>query len=123
MRQLEDGVGESNRCTLSDLEAAGLVQTFEYTWEVARNLLRDLLLVGKVELKPDVPTITVREAFKAGLIENGEEWMAALKSRNELSHVYSVTLADQAVTDNRFRFTPLLRSLQNMAEGLPDDFD
>lgn len=113
---------QSNIRTLSDLEAAGLVQTFEYTWELARNLLRDLLRAGKVELKPDVPAIVIREAFKAGLIEDGEGWMAALKARNDLSHVYSISLADDAVTDIRFKFTPLLVSLQARVEQLPDDY-
>jgi len=120
--QLQDGVVQSNIRTLSDLEAAGLVQTFEYTWELARNLLRDLLRAGKVELKPDVPAIVIREAFKAGLIEDGEGWMAALKTRNDLSHVYSISLADDAVTDIRFKFTPLLVSLQARVEQLPDDY-
>jgi len=30
-----------------------------------------------------------REAFKSGLIENGEAWMSMIKSRNLTSHTYN----------------------------------
>ena len=31
---------------------------------------------------------TTREAFKAGLIESGQVWMAMIESRNQTTHTY-----------------------------------
>jgi len=36
----------------------------------------------------------IREAFKAGLVEDGEGWMQTIRSRNESSHTYNQELAD-----------------------------
>ena len=73
---------------LSRLEEKGLIQSFEYTHELAWNVLKDYLaevggttgLLGSKD--------TTREAFKRGLIEDGEAWMNMIKSRNQTSHVY-----------------------------------
>ena len=37
----------------------------------------------------------VREAFKAGILTQGEIWMQMIKSRNEISHIYD----EQAIQD------------------------
>jgi len=40
---------------------------------------------------------TIRLAFREGIIENGETWMAMIKSRNESSHTYNVETADALI--------------------------
>ena len=83
---------------LSRLEEKGLIQSFEYTHELAWNVLKDYLadvggttgLLGSKD--------TTREAFKRGLIEDGEIWMDMIKSRNLTSHVYDENTA-RAIAD------------------------
>lgn len=36
-----------------------------------------------------------REAFAKGLIEDGDEWMAMIESRNRTSHTYNEETADE----------------------------
>ena len=79
--QLKDAVELARRRQLSKLEAQGLIQGFEYTHELAWNTLKDFLeeqgtrnLYGSRD--------TTRAAFRAGLIDNGEVWMAMIQSRN-----------------------------------------
>jgi nucleotidyltransferase substrate binding protein (TIGR01987 family) len=36
-----------------------------------------------------------RESFQKGLIENGEEWMEMIKSRNQSSHTYNQDTATE----------------------------
>jgi nucleotidyltransferase substrate binding protein (TIGR01987 family) len=39
----------------------------------------------------------IRTAFREGLLENGEAWMAMVSSRNESSHTYNVETAREIV--------------------------
>lgn len=79
---------------LSDLEQQGLIQAFEFTHELAWNTFKDFLesrgatnLFGSKD--------ATREAFAKGLIENGEEWMAMIQSRNRSSHTYNEKTANE----------------------------
>ena len=92
--QLKDAVKLAHQRKLSKLEEQGLIQAFEYTHELAWNTLKDFLeergahhLYGSKD--------TTREAFKRGLIDNGEAWMDMIKSRNLTSHTYNEGTAAQ----------------------------
>jgi len=92
--QLKEAVELAQARKLSKLEEQGLIQAFEYTHELAWNTLKDFLeergahnLYGSKD--------TTREAFKRGLIENGEAWMDMIKSRNLTSHTYNEGTAAQ----------------------------
>ncbi len=94
--QLKEAVELARRRQLSKLEAQGLIQGFEYTHELAWNTLKCFLeeqgiqnLYGSKD--------TTRAAFRAGLIENGEIWMAMIQSRHLTSHTYNESTAAQIV--------------------------
>ena len=83
---------------LNEREQQGLIKAFEYTYELAWNTLRDLLrsqgdatLLGSRD--------TLREAFRLGLIENGEAWMLMIQDRNLTSHTYNRSTSD-AIAQN-----------------------
>lgn len=104
-RELSEAVELSKSRDLSKLENQGVIQGFEYTHELAWNVLKDYLeemgISGLVGSKD-----STREAFKRGLIENGNEWMEMIKSRNLTSHTYDENLAD-TIIDNIFnKFYP-----------------
>lgn len=84
---------------LSRLEEKGLIQSFEMVHELAWNVLKDYLeeeagTVGLLGSKD-----STREAFKRGLIADGEVWMDMIKSRNLTSHVYDEATARKIVDD------------------------
>jgi len=94
--QLEKAVALSRKRPLSELEEQGIIQAFEYTHELAWNVLKDFLeeqgvrdLYGSKD--------SSREAFKRGLIENGDAWMDMIQSRNLTSHTYNRDIAQQIV--------------------------
>ena len=67
--------------TPSDLEIEGVIQRFEYTFELAWKTLKDYLedkgyteLVGSKEV--------IRQAFADGIITEGEVWMDMVRARN-----------------------------------------
>jgi len=82
---------------LNEFEQQGLIQCFEYTYELAWNSIKELL-----EAQGEVGIIGSRDAFrlafKRGLIENGEIWMEMIKSRVLTSHTYNEDVADDIST-------------------------
>ena len=66
--------------TYSDLEKEGLVQRFEYTYELAWKTLQDFL---REKEYPELagPTPVIQQAFQDGYIEDGTYWMEMKKSR------------------------------------------
>lgn len=83
---------------LSDLEEQGLIQSFEFTHELAWNVLKDYLeekgITGLIGSKD-----ATRTAFRNGLIENGDAWMKMIEDRNRTSHTYDEAVA-QSVAEN-----------------------
>ena len=80
---------------LSQLEEQGTIQVFEYTHELAWNLLKDYLEEYGVYTGLIGSRDTTREAFKRGLITRGEVWMDMIKSRNLSSHTYNEETANK----------------------------
>lgn len=95
---------------LSELEQQGLIQGFEFTHELAWNVLKDYLeeagISGIIGSKG-----ATREAFKNGLIQDGESWMEMIKARNLSSHTYNQDTAEQLVSNILARFYPAFEQL------------
>lgn len=96
---------------LSVLEREGLVQRFEYTWELGWKVMRDYLREAGVSIAVDVPANVIRAAFAANLIEDGDAWMDARKARNVMAHEYDQAAFEQIVIAISQRYYPLLRAL------------
>ena len=78
---------------LSDLEKQGVIKGFEFTYELAWNVMKDYLeeqgitdIIGSKN--------AIRYAFNEGLIADGEAWMNMVKDRNLASHVYDEETAN-----------------------------
>lgn len=83
-KQLEQAIKEFK--TLSVLEKEGLIQRFEYTFELAWKTLKDYL--ESQEVDANFPREVIKASFNYGLIEKGEVWMDMLEKRNVLAHTY-----------------------------------
>jgi nucleotidyltransferase substrate binding protein (TIGR01987 family) len=82
---------------LSELEEQGLVKAFEFTHELAWNTFKDFLTLRGTSTKLYGSRDATREAFAAGLIENGETWMKMIEHRNETAHTYNEAIAEAIV--------------------------
>jgi nucleotidyltransferase substrate binding protein (TIGR01987 family) len=95
---------------LSKLEQQGLIQGFEFTHELAWNVLKDYLEEqGFVEIIGSKNA--TRQAFKNALIAEGEVWMDMIKARNLTSHTYNIELAQSIAHDILNRFYPQLLAM------------
>jgi nucleotidyltransferase substrate binding protein (TIGR01987 family) len=109
--QLKNAVELSKQLPLSLLEKQGVIQAFEFTHELAWNVLKDYLEdQGNQNIKGSKDT--TREAFKVELIADGEQWMAMIQSRNLSSHTYDEQTAEQLVTAIIQDYFPLFEILQ-----------
>lgn len=72
----------------------GLIQRFEYTHELACNVMKDY---GTYQGNTTIggSRDATREAFQLQLVSDGEVWMDMIGSRNKTSHTYDETTADE----------------------------
>ena len=81
---------------LSELEEQGAIQAFEYTYELAWNVMKDFLeYQGQTDIYGSRDAI--RKAFQLGLIKDGDKWMDAYVSRTKTSHAYNEETAREVV--------------------------
>ncbi|HMM12709.1 MAG TPA: nucleotidyltransferase substrate binding protein [Bacteroidales bacterium] len=93
---LEEAVLKQQASGLSELEEQGLIQRFEFTHELAWNILKDYFeYQGNAGITGSRDA--TREAFNKGLIDDGEGWMEMIKSRNKSSHTYNEETAKEIV--------------------------
>lgn len=113
--QLQDAVELSSQRTLTPLEKQGVIQAFEFTHELAWNMLKDFLQdQGNQNIKGSKDA--TREAFKVELIGDGEQWMAMIQSRNVSSHTYDERTAEQLVQIIIRDYYPLFVALKTEME-------
>ena len=72
---------------ISLLEQDGIIQRFEYTFELAWKVLQDLFLYRGYEWISG-PRLVIEQAFHDGIITDGDLWFDMLRSRNETAHTY-----------------------------------
>jgi nucleotidyltransferase substrate binding protein (TIGR01987 family) len=115
-----EAVALAEQRPLTRLEQQGLIQDFEFTHELAWNLLKDYLEEqGFVDIIGSKNA--TRTAFANGLISNGDAWMDMIKARNLTSHTYNVELAQQMIDDILQRFYPAFVELQKTFRVLEND--
>ena len=95
---------------LSELEQEGIVQRFEYTFELAWKVMQDLLTYKGYEFMSG-PNGTMKMAFEDGLISDHDGWRQMAKSRNTLSLVYDEEEAMAIVRLIFSQYAPLLKAL------------
>lgn len=84
-KQLKSAVERAD--SLDDLAKEGLIQRFEYTFELSWKTLKDYLTSqGEVATSP---RNVLKTAFQYQIIDNGERWIAMLDKRNLMAHTYN----------------------------------
>lgn len=96
---------------LTQLEKEGVIQRFEYTWELAWKVLKDYLDSEGVVLDKITPASVIRAAFEAKIVTNGEAWMAALDARNKMAHTYDFKKFEGVVKDIQAHYLKLFDDL------------
>lgn len=115
LQQLAAAVELRKTRPLSDLEQQGLIQAFEFTHELGWNVLKDYLEMEGIQGLVGSRS-TVREAFKRGLVDDGEVWMDMIEKRNLSSHTYNLKIAQLVVSAVVERYYPAFVALKHRLE-------
>lgn len=102
---------ENGADALSDLEREGVVQRFEYTFELAWNTLKDRMEYDGLILPSVTPRAVIGQAFQAKLIADGDVWIDMLNDRNLMSHRYDFATFRRVVNDVERRYLPILADM------------
>lgn len=113
LETLSDAVELVQKRPLTKLEQQGLIQGFEFTHELAWNVLKDYLeeqgFAGIIGSKN-----ATRLAFRNELIADGDVWMDMIKARNLSSHTYNMELAESMTKDILERFYQSFCSMERL---------
>lgn len=105
LSRLKDGIDTYNQRTLTLLEKQGVIKAFEFTHELAWNVLKDYFeYQGNFNIKGSRDAI--KEGFKYSLINDGKVWLQMIETRNLTSHTYDKETAEEIITEivNKYFF-------------------
>lgn len=102
---------------LSLLEKEGVIQRFEYSFELAWKTLKDYLEAGGLVITPVTPRQVLKEAFAAKVIDDGQVWINMLDHRNLLSHTYDSSTFENAVDAIAERYLDAMANLHRRLAG------
>ena len=92
----------------SDLEQEGIIQRFEYTFELAWKTLKDYLDYSDIILPEATPRKVIKECASLNIFENAgiipEIYLDMLTSRNLLSHSYDLELFKREVKNIKEKY-------------------
>jgi nucleotidyltransferase substrate binding protein (TIGR01987 family) len=91
------------------IEVGGLVQAFEFTFELGWKTVNDFLY--EQGLNTNYPREAIKEGFQTQIMEDGHTWLQMLDKRNELSHTYNATVAEQAIEVIKHQYYPAIEQV------------
>lgn len=117
--QLSEGIDRYHKESLDKLLQEGIIQRFEYTFELTWKTMKDYLEAERELVKS--PRSVIKKAFEYELIEDGTLWMDILDSRNLLSHTYDEKLFKEAFTKIVQDYYPALKRVFEKLERLENE--
>lgn len=116
---LEEAVQKHQSEGLTELEQQGLIQRFEFTHELAWNVLKDYFYYqGSTNINGSRDA--TREAFQNGLIQDGDQWMSMIISRNQSTQTYNQDTAQELVEKITQVYIHLFSDLKDTLAALID---
>jgi nucleotidyltransferase substrate binding protein (TIGR01987 family) len=101
---------------MDEMIKESLIQRFEYTHELAWNVMKDY---AKYQGNPNVggSREATREAFQLQLISDGNVWMDMIGSRNQTSHTYNEEVAEEIYLKILNDYYPAFLAFQKVMEA------
>ena len=94
LRQLHDGLKESEQQPHSEIIRDGVIQRFEYSHELALKFIKRVLETRHGDSVDQMAyNDLLRTAAERGYIDNVEQWFEYRKARNHTSHTYDGNIA------------------------------
>lgn len=115
--RLSEALDEYASTPSSTVVRDGVIQRFEFTFELAWKSLREYMEDQGAAMDAVFSKQVFKAAYAAGLIDDGQVWLDMLASRNVTSHVYDDAQAAQVVSAIRDRYIGPLTALAQFYAG------
>jgi nucleotidyltransferase substrate binding protein (TIGR01987 family) len=115
LRLLREAMAEGPEA-LNQLEKEGVIQRFEYCFELAWKTVKDYMEASGIVFDVVMPRQVIKDAFAAKVLNDGATWIAMLDHRNLLSHTYNPVVFEQAVAAIHQRYLPQLEQLHTFLQ-------
>ena len=99
---------EEDVFSLKQLEKEGIIQRFEYTFELAWKVLKDKMEFDGIVLDQISPKTVVRQAFAAKYINDPDTWLKMIGDRNLISHTYDFVKFEAVIQSIADSYLPML---------------
>ena len=94
LERLKEAVDEYKKENASDVIRDGVIQRFEFTYELSWKTTKEYLeSIGLIDINS--PKLVFKEAFAQRLIEDETIWLLMLNDRNKTSHIYNEKMANE----------------------------
>jgi nucleotidyltransferase substrate binding protein (TIGR01987 family) len=103
------GAMDSNLPELSQLEKEGIIQRFEYTFELAWKVLKDKIENDGLILDQVSPKAVIKQAFAAKYIDSPETWLRMIGDRNLMSNTYDFVKFEAVIQSIDSDYLPILQ--------------
>ena len=91
----------------------GMVSLFEICFEQCWKAMKEILSMhGYEEGNTGSPRMTIKTAYKAGMIQDEQLWLEALDSRNNASHAYNQNIALGIVHKTKSEYIKMFEALE-----------
>ena len=111
LKSLSGDIELAKKRELSDIEQRGLIQAFEYTYELAWNTIKDFYLsIGETGIQGSKDAFRI--AFNRGLVEN-HNLIKTVKSRQITSHSYNEETAEEIYQDVLNKYHDAFKELEH----------
>lgn len=109
VERLQEAVAEYQQSNHNTLMRDGLIQRFEFTFELSWKALKEYLYDQGCGTGLNFPKQVLKTAYENEIIQDETIWLSMLEARNRTSHIYDDTSAQRIAEDICFRFLfPLL---------------
>lgn len=106
--RLQEALQKEN---VTDIVIDGVLHRFEFTFELAWKTMKDYLEYMGIMEKTGSPREVIKNAFQYNLIQNGDEWIEMMLSRNTLSHIYDEEESRKIYNKIKDKYVKLLEDL------------
>lgn len=113
---LHEAVALAEKRPLSELEQLGLIHGFDYTYDLALNMLQGFLQYQGV-FGLAGPRDTINAALANELISDSSPWIHMVSDRALSSESYYLGVANRIASDIITRFRPAFAALAEKFEG------
>ena len=91
----------------------GMVSLFEICFEQSWKAMKEILSIhGFEEGSTGSPRMTIKTAYKAGMLQDEQLWLEALDSRNNASHAYNQSIALGIVHKTKGAYINMFETLE-----------